>query len=329
MKKELTLAPYKVAFLDVYAPELLDEVQSQLPDGFELVAVKTYDEREKLSVSSDADFILAGWASVPAQIVDAATKVKLIQKWGIGYDKVDVKAAAKKGIPVAITAGANAVPVAEHTLLLMLAVFRRLPYADRSIRQGRWLKDEIRTVSYQLNGKIVGLVGFGNIGREVTKRVRAFNARVVYYDKVRQMTSFEEQLGARFCSLNDLLAQADVVSVHVPLLPETRRLIDKRAFSLMKPSAILVNTSRGGVVDEEALVVALKSNRLRGAGIDVFETEPVEANHPLFEMENVVLTPHCAGDVLDNTRNVARHAFRNMLRVVNGESLDEADLVRP
>ena len=178
-----------------------------------------------------------------------------------------MKAAAKRGIPVAITAGSNAVPVAEHTLLLMLAVSKRLPHVDHSLRQGRWLKSEIRAVTYQLNGKTVGLVGFGNIGREVAKRVRAFNAQILYYDKVRPSAQVEEQLGATFCPLDDLLARADIISIHVPLLPETTRLIDKRAFSLMKPSAILINASRGGVVDEGALVEALKSNRLRGAGI--------------------------------------------------------------
>ena len=323
------LAIHKVAFLDVFAPEMLDEVRSQLPEGFDLVAVKTYDEREKLDVVSDADFILAGWASVPAQLLDAAPRLKLIQKWGIGYEKIDVKAAAEKGIPVAITAGANAVPVAEHTLLLMLAVSKRLPYVDHALRQGRWLKAEIRAVTYQLNGKTVGLIGFGNIGREVAKRVRAFNAHVLYYDKVRPSARIEEQLGVTFCPLDDLLARADIVSVHVPLLPKTTRLIDKRAFSLMKPSAILINASRGGVVDEGALIEALKSNRLRGAGIDVFEVEPAEANNPLFAMENVVVTPHSAGGVKDNTANMARHAFRNMLKITKGEPLDEADLIRP
>lgn len=321
------MTKYRVALLDVFVPEVLAEVQTVIPPELELLAVKTPDEDEKLRTVADADFILAGWASVSAQVMDAAPKLKLIQKWGIGVDKFDLKAAAARGIPVAIIAGGNAIPVSEHAVHLMLSVYRRLPFVDRSLRQGRWLKAEVRPFSFQLNRKVVGLIGFGNIGREVAKRVRVFNSRVIYYDMVRPSPEVEAELGVEYRSLDELFAQSDIISVHVPLTEQTRKLVNARAFSLMKPNAILVNTARGGVVDEAALIETLRAGRILGAGLDVFEQEPPEPGNPLMEMDNVVVTPHIAGVTFDNVPNMANRAFANMLKVVKGEPLSPADIV--
>ncbi len=323
------MATYRVAFLDVYAPGALAEVEAQLPDNFELVAVRTYDEQERIAAVSGADFILAGWPAITADLMDAAPKLKLIQKSGIGYEKIDVKAAAARGIPVAITAGGNAIPVAEHTVMLILAVYRRLLYADRSLREGRWVKAEMRATAYLLNGKTVGILGFGNIGRQVARRVRAFDTRILYFDRVRPSPEEERELGVEYRPLDELAAEADVLSVHLPYTPETHRLIGADVFSRMKPTAIVVTTARGDIVDEAALVEALKTGRILGAGLDVFAEEPPSGDHPLMRLDNVVLTPHYAGSAIDNVANVARHAFANMVRVTRGEPLPEADLVLP
>lgn len=325
-RRRVSTTRYKVALLQVFTPETLAEVEAELPRTFDLLALKTYDEQEILDAVSDADFILTGEASVPVQVIKAAPKLKLIHKYGVGYDKIDVGTAAERGIPVAIAAGANATPVAEHAIMLMLAVYRKLPYVDRSIRLGRWSKYEIRAVTYQLSGKTVGLVGLGHIGREVARRVRAFDTRVISYTR-HPSSDVGGQLGVEFRSLDELLAESDVISLHVPLTRETRKLVDERAFSVMKRSAIVINTSRGGVIDEPALVEALQSGRILGAGLDVFALEPPGRGNPLLELENVVLTNHCAGGVLDNVRNIARQAFGNMIRIVNGQPLDEADVV--
>ncbi len=320
---------YRVACLNVFAPEVVPEVEAELPQGFEMVAARSYDDQERFKVISGADFLLfAGRARLTGELMDAAPKLRLIQKWGIGYDKIDLGAAMERGIPVAIMAGANSIPVAEHTLLLMLAVYKRLPQLDRNLREGRYLKTEMRRFCYQLNGKTVGIVGLGNIGKEVARRVRAFNCRVLYHDTSRSAPDVEHQLGAEFSNLDDLFAQADIVTLHTPLLSQTRNLVGARLLSLMKPTAILINCSRGGVVDEPALIEALKTGRILGAGLDVLSTKPPEGPSPLFALDNVVLTPHTAGAVIDNVANMARHAFANMVRVARGEPLPEADLVR-
>ena len=322
------MAKYKVALIEVFSADVMAEITSCVPEEFELVATKTHDEQEKIAVATGADFILVGGVPLSAAVIAAAPKARLIQKWGIGVDKIDLKAAAARGIPVAITAGANSTPVAEHAIALMLAVYRRIPYVDRKLRQGIWLKSENRSVSYQINGKTVGIVGFGNIARQVARRVRAFNAKVIYYDTVRPSPEVEAELGASYRPLNELLAQADIITLHTPLTPETRNLIDARAFSLMKPTAIVINTSRGPVIDELALVDALKTGKIMAAGLDTFAKEPAEAGNPLFELENVVVTPHIAGGVMDNVANQARHCFGNMQKVLKGEPLSPADVIQ-
>jgi len=322
------MAKYKVALIEVFSPDVVAEIRSCLPEDFQLVATKTHDEQEKIAVATGVDFILVGGVPLSAAVIAAAPKVRLIQKWGIGVDKIDLKAAAARGIPVAITAGANAVPVAEHAIALMLAVYRKIPYVDRKLRQGIWLKSEMRSVCYQINGKTVGIVGLGNIGRQVAKRVRAFNARVVYYDMFRPSAEVEAEVGASFRPLDQLLAEADIITLHTPLTPETRNLIDARAFSLMKRTAVIINTSRGPVIDEPALVDALKTGKIMAAGLDTFAKEPAEAGNPLFELENVVVTPHIAGGVMDNVANSARHCFGNMQKLLRGEALSPADVIK-
>ena len=321
------MAKYKVALIEVFSSDVLAGIASCMPEEFELVATKTHDEQEKIAVATGADFILVGGVPLSAAVIAASSKLRLIQKWGIGVDKIDLKAAAARGIPVGITAGANATPVAEHAIALMLAVYRRLPYVDRKLRQGIWLKSEYRSFSYQLNGKTVGIIGLGNIGRKVARRVQAFDAKVIYYDMVRPSPEVEAELEVAYRPLDELLAQADIITLHTPLLPETRNLIDARAFSLMKPTAIVINTSRGPVIDEPAMVDALKTGKIMAAGLDTFVKEPAEAGNPLFELENVVVTPHIAGGVMDNVANQARHCFANMQKVLKGEPLSKADLI--
>ncbi len=323
------MAKYQVACLEAFTPEVVAEIRAQLPQDFEMLAAKTNSEEEMLALVRSADFILfAGNARLTGEVMDAAPRLKLIQKWGIGVDKIDLRAAADRAIPVAITAGSNAIPVAEHTVMLMLAVYRRLSYADRTVRQGRWLRAEIRNFCYQMCGKTVGIVGFGNIGKQVAKRVSAFDAHVIYYDPIRPATEVEQRLGVEYRDLEQLFAQSDIVSLHLPLTPATRAFVDERLISMMKPTAILVNCSRGEVIDEPSLVGALRSGRILGAGLDVFAAEPAEPGNPLFELDNVVVTPHSAGSVIDNVANVARHAFANMVKVANGDALSEADLIR-
>jgi D-3-phosphoglycerate dehydrogenase len=258
-----------------------------------------------------------------------ARRLRFIEKWGIGVDRIDVEAARKKGVPLAITAGSNAGPVAELTIGLILGVYRRLAQVDAALRRGVWLKAEMREIGYQIAGKTVGLVGFGNIGRKVAQRLRGFDCRVAYFDQRRADAATETALGATLVSLERLLAESDIVSLHTPLTPQTGRMINAASIAKMKDGAVLINTARGELVDEKALYDALAAGKLRGAGLDAFDPEPPAKDNPLFTLDQVIATPHTGGAVFDNVENVARHAIGNILRFLRGEPLAPADVVIP
>ena len=234
-------------------------IAGECPASIELRMVTSPSPDERLALAGDAAFFIGGITPIPASLMDVAPGLRLIQKWGIGVDKIDLAAARARGIPVAITAGANAIPVAEFTLLLMLAVLRRLPYRESQLRGGEWnrARGDTRLQARQLRGKLVALVGLGAIGRQVARRLLAFDTEVRYFD-IRRPTPAEEQaLGVRFQELDALLPEADIVSLHVPYTPATRRMLSRERIARLRPGAIVINTARGEVVDELALAEAL------------------------------------------------------------------------
>jgi D-3-phosphoglycerate dehydrogenase / 2-oxoglutarate reductase len=320
-----------VVFLDAHDPEVRAAIAAECPPRLELRMATSDDPGDRVALVRDAAFFVGGLSGIAASLMDAAPGLRLIHKWGIGVDKIDLAAARVRGIPVAITAGANAVPVAEFTLLLMLSVLRRLPVREAEFRSGQWHRPrgDTRREARQLRGKRVALVGLGNIGRQVAKRLQAFDVDVRYYD-IRRPTPVEEQaLGVRFQELDALLAEADIVSLHVPHTRATRGMLSRERIRRLRPGAIVINTARGEIVDEAALAEALEQGALAGAGIDVFGGEPPPPDHPLLRVRvpGLVLAPHLAGSVFDNVGNVARHAFRNIERVLDGEPLPPADVV--
>jgi D-3-phosphoglycerate dehydrogenase len=320
-----------VALLDPHGSAVRAAIQAECPAEVLLRMTSSGDLAERRALAEDAEFFVGGILPIPAGLIHAAPRLRLIHKWGIGVDKIDLAAARERGVPVAITAGANAAPVAEFTLLLALAVLRRLPRREAQLRGGEWdrAREENRVEARQLRGKVVALVGLGAIGREVARRVRAFDAEVRYYDVRRLAPDEERALGVRFQDLDALLAEADVVSLHVPLLPATRGLLSRERIARLRPGAIVINTARGELVDEDALAEALERGRLGGAGIDVFGGEPPPAGHPLRRVTapGLVLAPHVAGAVFDNVGNVARHVFANIQRVLDGKPVPARDLV--
>ena len=255
-----------------------------------------------------------------------APRLRFIQKWGTGYEKIDTAAAERHGIPVAITAGANANTIAEHALMLMLAVLRRVVVADRAMRDGRWIADELRPHGRSLFGKTVGIVGFGNIGRALARLLAVFETRILYHDPKAPPADGTPD-GPRPVALDELLGLSDIVTLHCPGGEETRDLIDRRAIARMKPGAVLINAARGSLVAELDLVQALREGRLSGAGLDVYAEEPLRPGSPLRALDNVVLTPHTAGMVMDDIGPMARHAFANVARFLGGEAIPAADLV--
>jgi D-3-phosphoglycerate dehydrogenase len=302
------------------------EIRSQLPPGFSLQFGETGDRREQMAMIADAEFILTAVA-VDAEMIKSAPKLKLLHKWGIGVDKFDLDAARAARIPVAITAGANAGAVSEHTVMLMLATYRRLALADRKLRDGIWIRPQIRGQAYQLSGKTVGLLGFGNVGRMVAHRLAGFNVTILYHDIRRADMATEKSLHVTPVSLDELLERSDVLSLHVPLTRVTRGIINAEAIARMKTGAILINAARGEVLDEPALYDALVSGKLHGAGLDVFAKEPADPANPLLKLDQVVVTPHTAGSAIDLVADIARHAFTNMQSVLNGEPLSPNDVI--
>jgi phosphoglycerate dehydrogenase-like enzyme len=233
---------------------------------------------------------------------------------------VDVDAAADRGIPVCNvgTSGAEAGTVAEHAMLLMLACARRLVDGHDGIRRGEW--PALTASSFELQGKSLGVIGLGHIGREVAKRARAFGMQVLYYDPVPADEDVEAELRLEPAPMEELLQRADVVTLHVPLMASTRGLIGARELALMKPGSILVNTSRGPVVDNVALAEACNAGRI-SAGVDVFDSEPAPADHPLRTASNVVSSPHVAGATRESVQRIMTAAIENLRRFERGDRL--------
>jgi phosphoglycerate dehydrogenase-like enzyme len=233
---------------------------------------------------------------------------------------VDVESARKAKVPVANNGGANAIAVAEHTIMLMLAVLKRVVRFHNDVVAGKWRAgNPAESRIYELAGKTLGVVGLGNIGKKVARRAAAFDMIVQYYDIVRLTEDQEDTLGARFVLFEELLRTSDVVSLHVPLTDSTRGLLGARELGMMKRSAIVINTCRGPVVDEDALHRALAQGQIAGAGLDVFVEEPPAPSHPLFALPNVTLTPHSAGPTWENWTARFRNGFDNIQRVAAGD----------
>ena len=249
----------------------------------------------------------------------AAPRLKLVQLLSAGYDAVDIEAARRAKVPVSNNGGANAISVAEHAIMLMLTVARKVPWQHANVAGGRWRGNGPAPRMYELYDKTLGIVGLGTIGKKVARLARAFGMRVQYYDIARLSEDAEDALGVRFRLLRELLRTSDVVSLNVPLNASTRHMIGADELALMKPTAILVNTCRGPVIDEPALVRALGGGKLFGAGLDVFDQEPPPADNPLLKLDNVVLTAHFAGPTWDNHVARFRNAFDNIQRMHRGE----------
>jgi D-3-phosphoglycerate dehydrogenase len=250
-----------------------------------------------------------------------------VHKWGIGLDQIDQAALRRRGIGLGITAGANSQPVAELALALMLAVNRRLLYVNRVMRQGQWPTPEMRETCFQIQGKTVGLYGFGQIGQRLAQLLLGFEVQILYHDLQAAPPETEARLRARRVGLDELLASSDILSLHAPLTEATRHVINAQSLASMKAGAILINTSRGGLIDEAALCAALQSGHLRGAGLDAFDPEPPARDNPLLALEQVVVSPHAGGGVFDNVVHVARHAFGNLARWQRGQAVTAPDLI--
>jgi D-3-phosphoglycerate dehydrogenase len=257
-------------------------------------------------------------AGLSRRAMEAAPNLLVLGNHGIGVDPVDVEYANKIGLPIVFTPYTNLQSVAEHAMALMLAVYRQVPAFDAAVRESN-LKARFDLPQHELWRKTLGIVGFGRIGRRTAEMCQAaFEMNVITYSRSAREKELTK-LGARNCAtLEELIREADVVSLHTTLKPETRGMIGARELAAMKPDAILVNTSRGACVDEKALIQVLKDKRIRGAGLDVFETEPMAPDYPLLQLENVVLTPHAAGSTVECLARTAEQLVEMIKDVVEG-----------
>ena len=267
------------------------------------------NDQETIDRLKDADAVINIRSSVQfnRQVLSACSRLRILSVWGTGVDHVDLTAATELGITVSNTPGYGAPYVSEHALTLALAVSRQIVQNDRHIRQGGWTRGFID----ELYGKTLGVVGTGAIGRRMIQLGRAIGMEVIAWT-VNPTPEREREYGVAFLPLEQLLAQADVVSLHVALSPVTEKLIGGEQLALIKPTGILVNTSRGGVVDQDALLEVLRAGRIGGAGLDVFETEPLAAGHPLTKLDNVVLSPHAGGMAYNGTMRGLEMSVENL-----------------
>jgi D-3-phosphoglycerate dehydrogenase len=269
---------------------------------------------ELIPLIREADGYIAGLDQIDASVIEAAGRLKVIARYGVGIDRVDVPAATRRGIMVTNTPGANSAAVAELTIALILALGRDLCRADRAIRRGEWL----RVTGVGLRGKAVGLVGFGAVGREVALRLKGFGCRVLAFDPYVKPEALES-IGVERVDLDELLAQSDFISLHAALTAVTAGMVDYSFLNKMKPGSFLVNTARGELVDEGALKAALEEGRLRGAALDCFSEEPPPVHHPLFALPQILATPHMAAHTDEAVQAMGWMAVEACLAVLRGE----------
>jgi D-3-phosphoglycerate dehydrogenase len=294
--------------------------------GEKLLIEKGYDVRIASDITAatlareirDVSGLLVRTAMIPASVVEAGQALKVIARYGVGYDNIDVAAATRRKIPVCITPRANAVSVAEHVLALILALTKKIIPYDRAVRKNNW---EIRN-SYgavDLDGKILGVIGMGRTGNLVCRKAKAaFNMEVLVYSPRSSREMIEEAGGKKVYGIPELLKVSDIVTLHVSLTEETRGLIGEAEFHMMKPSAFLINCARGAVVNEGTLFRALKEGIIAGAGLDVFDPEPPKDDNPLFGLTNVVLSPHTAGLTAECVMRMATQAAQAIMDVLEG-----------
>jgi phosphoglycerate dehydrogenase-like enzyme len=313
----------RAVYLSLGPPELYALIREELPGEVALVTLERGDLAERCARVRGCRIAITAGHRLERQVIEAADRLELVHHQGVGYqDTVDLDALRQRGIRLALTPEGTTVGVAEHTVLLILALYKRLTFADAELRAGRWHVNSLRMGSRELAGRRVGYVGMGRIGEAVAERLAAFATTGLYHDPARRLDPAREAaLGLRPADLAELLEAAEIVTLHCPLTAATRHLIDARALARMRGDAILVNTSRGPLVDEAALAAALADGRIAGAALDVFESEPLPPTSPLLRAPNTVLTPHIAAGTRDAMRAKMRAIAANLRRFLAGEAL--------
>ena len=314
----------KVLYLVKAGEDFYDLIRSIIPsDRYELMTLQDGSAEERKRLLAQAELVIVGGARMSEEDVEAALNCRLILHQGVGYhDTVATDLLMKRQIRLAVTPQGTSEGVAEHAIMMMLATGRRLAYCDAELREGRWHSNTFRSTARQLFGSTVGIIGFGRIGKQVAKRLIGFDTRTIYTDLVEIPSDIEKELKVTRLSFNELLRKSDFVTLHVPLTDITHHLMDAEALAAMKEGATLINCARGPVVSEVALIKALQSGHIGGAGLDVFEVEPPAFPNPFSDFPNVVLTPHHAPGTRDTMIIKFKEIFSNADRFFNGERME-------
>ena len=284
--------------------------------GLEVVYEENTDQEKLKELVKDVSAIIVrSTPKVTKEIIDAAPNLKVIARAGVGSDNIDVEYAKGRGIEIVNAPAASTRSVAELVIALIFNVARKVAFADRKMREGMWAKKQC--MGFELEGKTLGVIGFGRIGYTVAKMAKGLGMRVIYYSRNRK-TEAEKEIGAEYVDFETLLKESDFISPHVPLTPKTYHLIGERELKLMKPTAIFINTSRGAIVDSNALIRALQEGCIAGAGLDVFEEEPLPKDHPLTKLDNVVLPPHIGASTGEAQEKAGIEIAEKIIKVLNG-----------
>jgi D-3-phosphoglycerate dehydrogenase len=308
---------FRVIHTDPDLHPLDDTLLGLLEQGNAEVALFRSEEKQFPASAEDADAILNADFKLTAALIASLHRCRIISRFGTGVDNIDVEAATARGIPVANVPEFCSDEVANRAWTLLLACASHLLPADLSVRQGEWRSSKIME-TLQIEGQTLGLIGFGKIARAVAKRGRAFGMRLLAHDPYLSLAGAQQE-GATLCDLETLLRNSDFISLHVPSTPETHRIINAKTLALMKPTAVLVNTARGALVDEAALAERLQQNLLAGAGLEVFDLEPPSPNNPLLRSDRVVLTPHSAAHTKAALGRVRKSCVEAVVRVLSGQ----------
>jgi D-3-phosphoglycerate dehydrogenase / 2-oxoglutarate reductase len=312
------MARFLIAMTDNVFPSL-DPAKAALSRiDYELRMAKSPSPEDILAVAKDSDAILVTYAKLTRELLMQLTKCKAIGRFGLGVDNIDLVAAGEKGIQVNYVPDYCIHEVSDHALALLLALARKVPQSNRLVQSGRWEVPPL-TPMHRLTGRVLGLVGFGNIPRMLAPKAKALGLKVVAYDPFAKPELFKDA-GVESVSFDQLLAMSDFVSVHAPLMPETRGLMNATAFSKMKKGAMIINTARGPLIDETALLAALDSGQVGGAALDVITTEPMPKDSPLLGRDNLILTPHTAFYSVEALNELQTKCASDVARVLSGET---------
>ena len=305
---------------------IVEDYMADLEKAAHVVTAERDDADTLSALARDADLILTCYAEIPAPVIEAAARLKGIVKYGVGTDNIDVDCATRRGVMVVNCPDYGSDTVADHAFALMMALARKIPVLDRALRDGAWAWPAPERLGVDIAGKTMGIIGMGRIGRAMASRAAGFAMEIIAHSPYEQVCP----VAADFVSLDELLARADFVSIHATLTAETRGLLGAAELNAMKPSAYLINVARGAIVDEDALVRALDEGWIAGAGIDVFDDEPLRPGYPLAGLDYVILTPHLAWYTREAFERVEQYTMDGIMAVLEGrvpEHLKNSDVL--